>query len=348
MALPPSLHVHPHFNAEEAAHVVTGLISSLENLPGEVNFLLEEIREKDIRITQLIQRINSRHISLTKPIKSLSSLPPSTATFPLPIPPGAPLPTSHLTQKEAQNLTKIQTEWQQISALQDEKIHLAERLERIVNRAKERAKDHWVKVGGMSVEEVEKAANGLGEMGGGEVVLPPGGLGSGSDARAVKKRKVVAAPVSVPKVQHPALAMPPPPAPRPSLSARLSHSHAPSPVGHGSHHGPTGHSHGPGHRSSRKVSIMSDEDADGEPDDADVDMNDAGDGEGETDETLYCICQQKSYGEMIGCDNDKCVYEWFHVKCVDINGPLPETWYCPDCVSRYGFSNDKNKKSRKR
>lgn len=33
-------------------------------------------------------------------------------------------------------------------------------------------------------------------------------------------------------------------------------------------------------------------------------------GEGEADDTLYCFCQQKSYGEMIGCDNGECEYEW--------------------------------------
>lgn len=97
------------------------------------------------------------------------------------------------------------------------------------------------------------------------------------------------------------------------------------------------------------MSVASDEDADGEPDEGDTDMVDGADAEGETDETLYCICRQKSYGEMIGCDCDKCPYEWFHVKCVNISGPLPDTWYCPDCVARYGFSNDKgNKKSRKK
>ncbi|WVO18955.1 uncharacterized protein IAS62_000229 [Cryptococcus decagattii] len=347
MALPQSLHVHPHFNAEEAAHVVTGFVSSLENLPGEVTFLLEEIREKDVRISQYVQRINSRHMSLTKTAKSLASLPPSTATFALPIPPGSLLPTSHLSQKEAQSLAKIQNEWAQVLTLQDEKVKLAERLERVVLRAKERARHQWVKVGGMEIEEVEKWS-GTGELGNGEVVLPPYGLGSGIDGRPAKKRKPNIPSLSTNQTKqtiNSSISMPPPPPPsRPSLSARSSHSNVPS-ASHHTHTSSLGQ-HGP---RSRRVSVASDEDADGEPDEGDTDMVDGADAEGETDETLYCICRQKSYGEMIGCDCDKCHYEWFHVKCVNISGPLPDTWYCPDCVARYGFSNDKgNKKSRKK
>ena len=62
------LHVKPEFNYEEAAHAASDIVGSesrsslldprngltrstdLEGLPGEVSFLLEEIREKDQRI----------------------------------------------------------------------------------------------------------------------------------------------------------------------------------------------------------------------------------------------------------------------------------------------------------
>ncbi|XP_024265463.1 inhibitor of growth protein 1 isoform X2 [Oncorhynchus tshawytscha] len=33
------------------------------------------------------------------------------------------------------------------------------------------------------------------------------------------------------------------------------------------------------------------------------------------DEPTYCLCEQVSYGEMIGCDNDECLIEWFCPKC---------------------------------
>jgi len=29
-------------------------------------------------------------------------------------------------------------------------------------------------------------------------------------------------------------------------------------------------------------------------------------------EPRYCICNQVSYGEMVGCDNGDCPIEWFH------------------------------------
>ena len=44
--------------------------------------------------------------------------------------------------------------------------------------------------------------------------------------------------------------------------------------------------------------------------DVDMDADGEADGDGESDDRPYCICQQKSYGEMIGCDNDECPYEW--------------------------------------
>lgn len=46
------LQVHPHFNPEEAAAAASEFVASLDNLPGEVNFLLLEIKEKDERISR--------------------------------------------------------------------------------------------------------------------------------------------------------------------------------------------------------------------------------------------------------------------------------------------------------
>jgi hypothetical protein len=28
------------------------------------------------------------------------------------------------------------------------------------------------------------------------------------------------------------------------------------------------------------------------------------------EEPVYCYCQQVSYGEMVGCDNENCAREW--------------------------------------
>jgi hypothetical protein len=35
------------------------------------------------------------------------------------------------------------------------------------------------------------------------------------------------------------------------------------------------------------------------------------DGDADGDDGPYCVCQEKSYGEMIGCDNGSdCPYQW--------------------------------------
>lgn len=47
-------------------------------------------------------------------------------------------------------------------------------------------------------------------------------------------------------------------------------------------------------------------------------------------EPKYCICNQPSQGDMIGCDNPACTREWFHNICVGIQTP-PEKWFCPEC-----------------
>ncbi|XP_047226950.1 inhibitor of growth protein 1 [Girardinichthys multiradiatus] len=49
------------------------------------------------------------------------------------------------------------------------------------------------------------------------------------------------------------------------------------------------------------------------------------------DEPTYCLCEQVSYGEMIGCDNDVCPIEWFHFSCVGLHHKPKGKWYCPKC-----------------
>lgn len=55
--------------------------------------------------------------------------------------------------------------------------------------------------------------------------------------------------------------------------------------------------------------------------------------EGDED-ALYCYCQNVSFGEMISCDGSDCKYEWFHISCVGLSNPLPDTWYCDDCKAK--------------
>lgn len=49
-------------------------------------------------------------------------------------------------------------------------------------------------------------------------------------------------------------------------------------------------------------------------------------------EPRYCICNQVSYGEMVGCDNEKCTVEWFHYGCVGLTEAPKGKWYCQQCT----------------
>ena len=50
------------------------------------------------------------------------------------------------------------------------------------------------------------------------------------------------------------------------------------------------------------------------------------------DEPRYCLCNEVSYGEMIGCDNNNCPIEWFHFICVNLTAKPKGKWFCPNCT----------------
>ncbi|ESO82547.1 hypothetical protein LOTGIDRAFT_197871 [Lottia gigantea] len=50
-------------------------------------------------------------------------------------------------------------------------------------------------------------------------------------------------------------------------------------------------------------------------------------------EPRYCLCNEVSYGDMVGCDNDDCPIEWFHYGCVGLLQAPKGKWYCPQCVA---------------
>lgn len=50
-------------------------------------------------------------------------------------------------------------------------------------------------------------------------------------------------------------------------------------------------------------------------------------------EPTYCLCNQVSYGEMIGCDNPDCPIEWFHFACVKLITKPKGKWFCPKCIT---------------
>ena len=65
------------------------------------------------------------------------------------------------------------------------------------------------------------------------------------------------------------------------------------------------------------------------------------------DQALYCTCQQPSYGEMVGCDNETCPYEWFHLSCVGLKKPpkASQKWYCYDCTQQLRMQQQQQQQS---
>ena len=48
-------------------------------------------------------------------------------------------------------------------------------------------------------------------------------------------------------------------------------------------------------------------------------------------DNLYCICQTPEDGNMIGCDNVNCKYQWFHLDCINMKQVPKSVWYCHFC-----------------
>lgn len=60
---------------------------------------------------------------------------------------------------------------------------------------------------------------------------------------------------------------------------------------------------------------------------------------------VYCYCRGPEEGRMVGCDNSKCKYEWFHLTCLGLKvEPKSKHWYCPDCRILPQFQTKRKKK----
>jgi hypothetical protein len=55
-------------------------------------------------------------------------------------------------------------------------------------------------------------------------------------------------------------------------------------------------------------------------------------------EPVYCICKQKSYGDMIGCDSSDCKIGWFHFPCVGLGAAPKGSWFCSECKKKRRYS----------
>ncbi|KAJ1366096.1 hypothetical protein KIN20_038434 [Parelaphostrongylus tenuis] len=72
------------------------------------------------------------------------------------------------------------------------------------------------------------------------------------------------------------------------------------------------------------------------------DDDDISEEEDESDDSKrkWCFCNEKSYGDMVACDNKACPYQWFHYPCVNISSTPKGRWYCPHCTNERGRRSD--------
>ncbi|KAF8501737.1 hypothetical protein F5888DRAFT_1265033 [Russula emetica] len=318
---------------EEAAGVAMDYINTLDNLPAEVQHLLVEIKHKETKCQELLLEITketSRYIR-----HSLRS--------------GA----TPLSTKDEQIPQKIDQSYTEVDKLAQEKIELAERLGILIQRARTRLDYDLRRVLILQGEDpgqpafVSTSRNPVQEMNDNlrlaiaesppiipqpPVVLsttqaptqkstfcpplphnhPP--LGLQSSLLTIERKVIGIAAAS--SVKQPS----PVPTSTPVLPQRTrlaqQQSHRPPPVR--------------GRQIQQEIPGP-DEDAEGEDD---VEEGNGDEDEDNEDKTLYCFCRKMSYGEMVACDNVDCTYQWFHLPCVSLKPPLPEVWYCSDCISK--------------
>ncbi|KAG1768688.1 hypothetical protein EDD22DRAFT_871541 [Suillus occidentalis] len=324
-------------NLEEAVTIASEFIMTLDNLPSEVQFLLQELRSKETE-SQDIQNdlAKEAHKYMRHSLRSDGTDPASKEKDGTPAPP----------------IEKLKDAQTKLSALSDEKIALASRIVDLLSRKRARLEYDLGRVlvlqgetdpasvfaGAAASTPVAAAGLASGTAGyvlggrnpaaqineslrnafaGGHatpLVVATGGMtavgGRASVAgedNAFKKRRLMGTQGSI-KL----------PSPAPSA-------YVPSTRG----------------RRRRRGASSEAEDFDFDYPDETQGAEEAEEGEGEDgedgeDKELYCFCQKLSYGEMIACDNPDCPYQWFHLPCVSLKQPLPESWFCDECLKKMG------------
>ncbi|TFK72017.1 hypothetical protein BDN72DRAFT_388490 [Pluteus cervinus] len=390
-------------NLEEAAAIATEFISSLDNLPAEVQHLLQEIKERDHRcqVLQLeVSRDQETYIrqGLRQPASLTASSPaPSSAlgsgsgqdgsggggggeaTSTSTPPPNVDSPaTPSSLPGRAQLPLRISANYAEIEKLSDEKLALAQRIIELLSRTRNRLDYDLAKVRtlqGESLDDISASAINntipnlnkvsptkrsastslYGNLDGlqnpttqqmteslrnayapttsstGEILLlAPTSIANAAAAAqrsSVPAAAVVASPATTTgqnkrrRLGTTTSIKLPSPVPPPVITANFT----------GTTNAQATNSRS---RLARHAQISlttaeeeesADQDAEGDEEEMELD-------DGEEDLTLYCLCNKQSYGDMIGCDNPDCPYQWFHIACVGVKMPLPESkWYCPEC-----------------
>ncbi|KAJ7794477.1 hypothetical protein B0H14DRAFT_3114808 [Mycena olivaceomarginata] len=348
---------------EDATTIVSEFIYN--NLPNEVAHLLQEIKEKEIKVqgtrplsvvraslNQItldlqaeIDRDSSRYIRHSFNVSNSASS--STSVSPSPAASRAPSPKSTLIPGE------ISIAYAKIDKLSTEKCALAQRIIDLVSRTRTRLDSDLAKVRALQGEPLEPAfaaATPTASGSSARLLRTPSAVGSPmlegevyvgasrNPASQIREslRTALGASTTMPDIQTQ------PPSATP-VAAFASVSAGPSQKKRGitapvvalmpprRFASPlttsvAANSHG---SSSHKRSQLSRQIHPREEMDVDAEGEDMAE---DKDENLYCFCQRQSYGDMIACDNDDCPYEWFHLSCVQLTQPTPEKWYCRECI----------------
>ncbi|KAF8961105.1 hypothetical protein BDZ97DRAFT_1830343 [Flammula alnicola] len=337
-------------NFEEAAGVASEFITSLDNLPTEVQHLLQEIKIKEQRCQELqhdIARGQSKYVKSALKHGSAPSTPSSTggqSNSRTSSPTATPNSKAHLP-------ARISAAYAEIDLLTNEKIVLAQRIIDLLTRTRARLDADLAKVRllqGESLEDIRassylnsavqlRSSSPYGTKREGSVVGLSPVIQIGDSLRSVAGG---AQPDNVLSIAS---------GPSYNKKRRLTTNTSiklPSPAPVSVAHPSTTHARS---RLSRQSHIARVQQQEEEDLDADAEgEEDIGEEDGEEDLTLYCFCHKQSYGDMIGCDNLECPYQWFHITCVGVKTPLPDKWYCPECIGKNkGIASEKRKGRKK-
>jgi len=314
---------------EEAANIASECVSSLDNLPSEVAFLLNEIKLKDQKCQEIQERNKARMAkALAHRTGSLSAANPANAN------PGPKDPFAAGTQLQLQQ--KIRTEQEKVEKLTAQKVALAERLQALALKAAGRVEADLTRVR-IASGELPAPHIPISEP---PSELPPFTVPTTLQIPAASPATIARTlPPTAAGVHEPRM---PAPAPPVDTNIQLQNKRrrttggASTPV----MSSPSSSLLLPGvtpvtrrmrpHSARRRPNAESDdEDMDGQGEEIE-----GGETEfDQSDTSLYCFCNERSYGEMIGCDNANCGIQWFHMECVGLKPPVPAhmKWYCSRC-----------------
>ncbi|CAE6522587.1 unnamed protein product [Rhizoctonia solani] len=321
---------------EEAANIASECIYSLDNLPSEVAFLLNEIKAKDQKCQEIQERNKGRMAkAFAHRTGSLSAANPANAN------PGPKDP--FMAGSQAQLQQKIRVDQERVEKLTAQKVALAQRLQQLV-----------MKAAGRVEADLTRVRIASGELPAPQPIipdppseLPPFTVPPTLQIPAASPATIATAlPVAATKPPEPRGA----PIPPPTMDALVANSSSAQLQQNKRRRTTTGGASTPiasspsstvvlpgvvpATRRMRPQSTRRRLDAESDEDVLDEQGDEAESGEpGATDDALYCFCNEKSYGEMIGCDNGNCTIQWFHMDCVGLKPPVPPDmkWYCSKC-----------------